>query len=65
MIFGDLKFVTGLEGAESKNCIRFLSIWSGLATREHTFCSLSQNNEKPHQKFQKLTPTICNLKTDL
>jgi len=26
MIFGDLKFVTGLEGAESKNCIRFLSI---------------------------------------
>ena len=29
------------------------------------FCSFSQNIEKPHQKFQKLTPNICNLKTDL
>jgi len=42
----------------------FLSIWSGLAATGHTFCSFSQNIEKPHQKFQKLSPTIFNLKTD-
>jgi len=42
----------------------FLSNWSGLAVRRHTFCSFSQNIEKPHQKFQKLSPTIFNLKTD-
>ena len=27
------------------------------------FCSFSQNVEKFHQNFQKLTPTIFNLKT--
>jgi len=42
----------------------FLFNWSGLAVRHHTFCSFSQNIEKPHQKFQKLSPTIFNLKTD-
>jgi len=28
------------------------------------FCSFSQNIEKSHQNFQKLTPTIFNMKTD-
>jgi len=28
------------------------------------FCSFLQKIEKPHQKFQKLTRTIFNLKTD-
>jgi len=42
----------------------FLSIWSGLATTGHTFCSFSQNIEKRHQTFQKLSPFILNLKTD-
>jgi len=41
-----------------------LSIWPGLAATGHTFCSFSQNIEKLHQKFQKSTPTIFNLKTD-
>ena len=43
----------------------FLSIWSGLAATGHTFCSFSQNIEKTHQKFQKSSPTIFNLKTNL
>ena len=42
----------------------FLFIWSGLAATGNTFCSFSQNIEKPHQKFQKLSPTIFNFKTD-
>jgi len=65
-IFEDLKFVTGLGvlgGAEAKNRIYFCFIWSGLSATGHTFCSLFQNIEKPHQKFQKLSPTIFNLKT--
>jgi len=39
-------------------------MWSGLAASGHTFYSFSQNIEKPHRKFQKLSPTIFNLKTD-
>jgi len=62
-IFEDLKFVTDL-GVLSPKIASILSIWSGLAARGHTFCIFSQNIEKPHQKFQKVSPTIFNLKTD-
>jgi len=62
-----LKFVTdlGVCGALSPKIASVFSNWSGLAATEHTFCSFSQNLEKPRQKFQKLPPTISNLKTGL
>ena len=52
----------GFGGSRVKKLYPFSSIWSGLAATGHTFCSFLQNIEKPHQKFQKLSPTIFNLK---
>ena len=56
--------VWGFWGRWLQKSYQFLSIWSGLAATGHTYCSFSQNIEKPHQKFQKLSPTIFNLKID-
>jgi len=61
-----LKLVTdlGVWGELSPKISSVFPNWSGLAAKEHMFYSFSQNIEKPHQKFQTLSPTISNLKTD-
>jgi len=65
--FRGLEVCNGFEGFGGRwvqKSYPFLSIWLGLAAAGHTFYSFSQKIEKPHQKFQKLSPTIFNLKTD-
>jgi len=66
-IFGDFKFVTALGvlgGVESKHRIHFGPYAQDQPLQGIRFTVFPQNIEKPHQKFQKLSPTIFNLKTD-
>jgi len=65
-ILGDLKFVTdlGLLGVLSPNIAPVFVHLVRISRYRAYVCSFSQNIEKPHQKFQKSTPTIFNLKTD-
>jgi len=55
----------GFGGRWVQKSYPFLSIWSGLAATGHTFYSFSQNIAKPHKKFQKLSPTIFNVESDI